>query len=102
MSALRSADIQSSPAGSRSCLMRAVVIMPLSPTMAMRSMPKRVRSLATCEATVDGSEALPGNTSTATGQPSAAHSRPKVICSLPLLPSLLWPNAASGQQRPSR
>ena len=44
--------------------------MPRSPTQAMRSMPKRSLSLATCAATVAGSAVLPVNTSTAIGQPS--------------------------------
>ena len=44
---------------------------------------------ATCPDTVAGSLVLPANTSTATGQPSPAHSKPKVICFLPFLPSRL-------------
>ena len=39
--------------------------------------------LATWLATVSGSAVEPSKTSTATGQPSAVHSRPKTICSVP-------------------
>ena len=63
---------------------------------------ERCWTFFTCTPTVLGSAVLPANTSTATGQPSAAQSRPKTICCLPCLPSRLWPNAASGKQRPSR
>ena len=81
--------------------MRAVVSMPRSPATATRAMPNRDRSFATCADTVAGSPVLPGNTSTATGQPSREHSRPKVICILSFRPLRLCPNAASGQHRPS-
>jgi pimeloyl-ACP methyl ester carboxylesterase len=37
-----------------------------------------------------------------TGQPSLVHNRPNTICSLPDLPSRLWPNLASSQVRPSK
>ena len=49
--------------------------------------PKRVRSLSICAPRVAGSAVSPAKTSTATGQPSALHSRPKTICALPRLPS---------------
>ena len=74
--------------------------MPRSPTQTMCSMPKRSRSLVTCAATVAGSAVLPGNTSTAIGQPSAVQIRPKTICGSSRLPSREWPRAASSQQRP--
>ena len=35
------------------------------------------------------SAVLPGNTSTASGQPAAEHSSPNTICCLPFLPSRL-------------
>src|SRR5215471_5765631 len=71
-----SAVIQSSPAGFSSSRMRALVIMPRSPTSTTRDRPKRSLSLSICVANVIGSAVLPSNTSTATGQPSAAHNRP--------------------------
>ena len=83
------AEIQSSPAGARSARMRAVVSMPRWPTSAMRLMPKRWRMRCTCAATVAGSAVLPANTSTASGQPSAAHSGANTICCLPRLLSRL-------------
>ena len=83
------AEIQSRPAGCRSARMRAVVSMPLSPTSAMRAMPKRFLILSTCRPTVVGSAVFPGNTSTARGQPAAEHSSPNTICCLPFLPSRL-------------
>src|SRR6202040_2756046 len=52
-----------------------------------RDKPKRSLSLSICADNVIGSAVLPSNTSPATGQPSAAHSRPQAICSLPFLPS---------------
>ncbi len=48
-----------------------------------------------------GSLVLPGNTSTATGRPSASVSRPYSICLRPRLPSRECPNAASSQCAPS-
>ena len=101
-SVLFRAEIQSRSAGATEARIRAVVSMPRSPTRAIRSMPKRVRSFRTWLATVAGSPVLPANTSTATGQPASEQSRPKAICFLPLLPSRLCPKAARGQQRPSR
>ena len=77
--------------------MRALVSMPRSPTNTNRCRPKRSRSLSTCAATVLGSAVLPGNTSTATGQPSALVSKPQTICGLPLRSSREWPKRASGQ-----
>ncbi len=79
--------------------MRAVVIMPRSPTSATCPTPKRRRILSTREATVVGSAVLPGNTSTATGQPSAAQSRPQVIWRLPYLAVAV---VAEGRERAVR
>ena len=72
----RSAVIQSSPAGLMSSVMRASVIMPLSPTRTTWPSPKRCFSLATWAPRVDGSPVEPSKTSMATGQPSGAQSRP--------------------------
>src|SRR5215467_12351145 len=71
-----SAVIQSSPAGFSSLRMRALVIMPRSPTSTTRDRLKRPLSLSICPANVIGSAVLPSKTSTATGQPLAAHNRP--------------------------
>src|SRR6516162_1646094 len=71
-----SAVIQSSPAGFSSLRMRALVIMPRSPTSTTRDRPKSPLSLSICPANVIGSAVLPSKTSTATGQPLAAHNRP--------------------------
>ena len=87
MAGPRKALIQSSPAGFTSSRMRAAVSIPRSPTRTTRESENRWRTAATCEPTVLGSAALPGNTSTDTGQPSLSHNRPKVICSVPFLPS---------------
>jgi hypothetical protein len=89
MSGARSAVIQSRPAGRRSASIRAAVIMPRSPTSTTRLSWKRWRSFSIWAASVVGSAVLPSNTSTATGQPSAAHSRPKTICGLSRCPSRL-------------
>ena len=51
-------------------------IMLRSPTSTTWDRPKRGFSLAIWDATVSGSPVLPSNASTATGQPSDAHSRP--------------------------
>ena len=59
--------------------------MPRSPTNTARFSPKRSRSLPTCAATVEGSDAFPGNASTATGRPSASHSSPKLDLRQPFL-----------------
>src|SRR5271155_4409440 len=67
---------QSSPAGFSSSRMRALVIIPRSPTSTTRDKPKCSLSLSICVDSVIGSAVLPSNTSTATGQPSAAHNRP--------------------------
>jgi transposase len=64
---------------------------------------KRVARLTVIwAATVAGSAVLPSNTSTATGKPSAAHSRPITSCGRSPRLSRLSPWLASGQQRPSR
>src|ERR1700751_1788130 len=66
----RSAVIQSSSAGLRSSLIRALVIIPRSPTRATWASPKRSLSLVTWLARVAGSPVAPLNTSTATGDPA--------------------------------
>ena len=97
MELARSAVIQPSPAGFSTVSMRASVIMPSpdlirgSPMSTTRLRWKHCLSLATWLATVVGSAVLPSKTSTATGQPSPAHSRPKTICGRSRLPSrLTW------------
>ncbi len=76
MSAVLGADIRPGPAGPGSARMRTVVSMPLSPVSATRPTPERPRILSTWPGTVEGSDASPGKTSTATGRPSAAHGSP--------------------------
>ena len=86
----RSVVIQRSPSTpSRSSRMRAAVSIPRSPTSTTCCKPNRSRIFATWLATVSGSAVEPSKTSTATGQPSAVHSSPKTICSVPFLPSRL-------------
>ena len=85
MSVAFKAEIQSRVAGSSSSRIRAVVIIPRSPTKATRPTPNRSRILAICAPSVIGSPRLPANTSTATGQPSSVHSSPNTICLLALL-----------------
>ena len=89
MAGARSAVIQSSPAGFSSSSILALVIMPRSPTSTTRFSSKRPFSLSICAASVFGSAVSPSNTSTATGQPSAAHSTPKTICGRSGRPSRL-------------
>ena len=67
--------------------MRAAVSMLRSPTSTTCCKPNRSRIFATWLATVIESAVEPSKTSTATGQPSAVHSRPKTICNVPFLPS---------------
>ena len=99
----RSVVIQRRPSTpARSLRMRAAVSMPRSPTSTTRCKPKRVRIFSTWQATVLGSDVEPSKTSTASGQPSAVHNRPKTICNVPGLPSRLYPRWASGQWVPSR
>jgi len=76
----RNAVIQSRPAGRSVCSIRALVSTPRSPTITTRCSLKRCFSLSICGDSVIGSAVLPPNTSTATGQPSAAHIRPMTIC----------------------
>ena len=76
--------------------MRAAVSMPRSPTSTTCRKPTRSRSVATWLATVSGSAVEPSKTLTATGQPSAVHSRPKTICSVLLPPVAAVP--ALGQR----
>ena len=72
----RSAVIQSRFAGLRSSWIRALVSIPRSPATATWARPNRCLSFFTWLATVAGSPVAPGNTSTATGIPSALVSTP--------------------------
>jgi hypothetical protein len=76
MAGPRSAVTQSSSAGRRPSLIRALVIIPRSPTTAMWVSPNRCLSLVTWAARVLGSPVAPLNTSTATGIPSLVVSTP--------------------------
>lgn len=76
-------------AGRMSLRIRALVIIPRSPTRTTRVRPNRGRILATSGATVVGSPVLPSKTFTAIGQPSLLHSRPITIYSFPLFLSRL-------------
>ena len=76
MAGARSAVIQSRPAGSSSSLMRALVIIPLSPTSTTWDRPKRCFTFPICADNVAGSAVLPAKVSMATGIPSAVVSSP--------------------------
>ena len=67
--------------------MRALVIMPRSPTMTIFCRPNLSRTTVTISVNAVGSPVLPGKTRTATGRPSGSVSSPYSICSLPFLPS---------------
>ncbi len=90
------------PAGSTSSRMRALVSRPRSPTTATFDSPKRSHSVFSGPPSVPGPAVFPSNTSTATGQPSPAHSNANMICNEPRLPSRECPRRASGQCRPSK
>ena len=76
MAGARNAVIQSSPVPRRSSSMRALVIIPRSPTNTTLDNPNRSLILATWADTVAGSPVLPLKTCTATGQPSLVVSSP--------------------------
>ena len=78
-------------------LIRALVIIPRSPTMTASVMPNFSRSISTASMKAVGSAVLPGNTRTAAGRPSKSVSSPYSICCLPRLPSRECPDAASSQ-----
>ncbi|VBA47494.1 hypothetical protein LAUMK13_05811 [Mycobacterium innocens] len=80
--------------------MRAVVIMPRSPTITRLSSVKVACRSATIVVNALGSAVLPGNTRTATGQPCRSPSNPKLICGNPFLPSREYPRAANSQWLP--
>jgi len=63
--------------------MRALVIMPRSPTSTSRLSLNRVRTRSTMAMKAVGSAVLPLNTSTAIGRPCGSVSRPYSIWSLP-------------------
>jgi hypothetical protein len=73
---LRIVVIQSRPAGAISASRRACVIFPRLPTSTTCLSAKRRLILSIWVASVRGSAVSPSNIPTATGQPSAAHSRP--------------------------
>ena len=66
---------------------RALVIMPRSPTMTILASPNFSRTTLTISVNAPGSPVLPGNTRTATGRPAGSVSSPYSICSFPFLPS---------------
>ena len=66
---------------------RALVIMPRSPTMTILASLNLSRTTVTISVNAPGSPVLPGNTRTATGRPAGSVSSPYSICSLPFLPS---------------
>jgi hypothetical protein len=75
------------PSSSLSALMRAVVIMPRSPTMTILFSPKVSLTAPAISVKAAGSAVFPSNTRTATGRPSGSVSSPYSICTLPFLPS---------------
>src|SRR5674476_1166644 len=87
MAGARRAVTQPNPPRSRSSCTRALVIIPLSPTITM-SLSLNV-SLTVCTMAVNavGSAVFPGNTRTATGRPAGSVSSPYSICGRPFLPA---------------
>ena len=83
--------IHAIPSSSRRSLIRAVVIIPRSPTMIICSSPNFSRTADTASGKVFGSAVLPANTRTATGRPSWSVRSPYSICGLPRLPSREYP-----------
>ena len=96
-----SAVIQSIPSSLRRSSIRVPVIIPRSPTMISRSMPRSVRTRVMAVLNDSGSLVFPAKTSTATGLPCGSVSSPYSICRRPRLPSRECPNAASSQHEPS-
>src|SRR5438034_3964767 len=64
---------------------RALVIIPRSPTMTICSSPNFFRTTSTMAVKAPGSPVLPAKTRTATGRPAGSVSSPYSICSLPFL-----------------
>src|SRR5580658_3358059 len=77
---------------------RALVIMPRSPTMTIWASPNLSRTTVTISVNAPGSPVLPGNTRTATGRPSGSVSSPYSICSFPFLPSREYQRAVPSLQ----
>jgi hypothetical protein len=75
------------PSSSRMASMRALVIMPRSPTMTILFSPNVPCTASRISVKAAGSAVLPSKTRTATGLPSGSVSRPYSICRLPFLPS---------------
>ncbi len=82
-------------------LIRAVVIMPRSPTITMVASPNVSRTAVTAAGNAAGSEVFPGNTRIATGCPSGPVSSPYSTWARPRLPSREYPRAASSHLVPS-
>ena len=78
-------------------LIRALVIIPRSPTITASVIANFSRTISTASVKAFGSPVLPVNTRTATGRPCWSVSSPYSICCLPRLPSRECPNAASSQ-----
>ncbi len=66
---------------------RALVIIPRSPTMTIWASPNFFRTTSTMAVNAAGSPVLPGKTRTATGRPAGSVSSPYSICRFPFLPS---------------
>ena len=79
--------------------MRAVVIIPRSPTITIRVSPNLSRTTVTASMNAVGSAVLPGNTRIATGRPAGSVSRPYSICALAFLAVA---GVATGGQRAVR
>src|SRR5674536_313605 len=86
-SGARRAVTQPRPPRSRSCSIRALVIIPRSPTSTRSVNPKRSRTSVARWANAVGSAVLPATTRTATGRPTGSVSSPYSICGSPFLPS---------------
>src|SRR5664280_988960 len=99
-SGARRAVTQPRPPRSRSCSIRALVIIPRSPTSTRSVNPKRSRTSVARWANAVGSAVLPATTRTATGRPTGSVSSPYSICGSPFLPSREYPRAANGQCEP--
>ena len=87
----RKAVIQSSPAGFRSCSIRALVIMPRSPTRTTRDNLNRAFNLSTCAASVAGIGGVAFEHFHRHRAAVAAHSKPNTICSLSVLAVAIMP-----------
>ena len=75
------------PSSSRIASMRAVVIMPRSPTITILRSPNSPCTVSRITVHAVGSAVLPSSTRTATGRPSGSVSSPYSIWMVPFLPS---------------